>query len=200
MEVKAQGRDISADDKTRVGELNHIYLRQLGDEAIMFMDEFSFEEIQGSSIKIQDDIIQKMCDYVFNTIIYKQNILDNTSKVMTGTAKEFDREAQVLALKANGRKIIGLAQQILKQVALCFPGVTEADTLSISVEGMNEFNLRPVSTALEIVERLCQLPSDKLPSELLKKSLEHLAIAMTENDNQEEKQAILEAIKNLLPA
>lgn len=180
--------------KDEIAKLVEKYAELLGDESILMMNAFAFEELQGTSIEVQEKVIDKLCDIVFNTIIYRQNILDKTSNVQTGTAKEFDREAQVLSFKANGKRIIGFTQQILKQVSRCLPDVTAEGIESISVSGMDNFNLRPVSTALENVIKVADIPTEKLPTAILKKVLTHLAVALTENDSQEEKQALLNEI------
>lgn len=176
------------------------YAKHMGDESIMMMDSFNFEEVRGDSIDVQSRQIDDMATFIFNTIIYKQSILDASVKAgSSGLSKEFDRESQVLALKANGSKIIGLIQSILKHVARCFPSYSEDAIAGISVEGMNQFNLRPVSATLEVVERLLSLPSDRVPTEVVGESLKQFAIALLENASQEDKQRVIDAIANRHP-
>jgi hypothetical protein len=177
-------------EKLNVSQKNEQTVKSLGDESVILMNKFSFEEITGSSIEIQDKILKDMCDYIFNTIIYKQNILNKTVNIQTGTAKEFDREAQTLALKANGKKIIALTQQILKQVARCQLNISDKEINSISVTGMSEFNLKPVDSALDTVTKLHALKPD-IPGSLWELALIQLAVALTENDSQAFKQDIL---------
>jgi len=184
--------------KEALREIVQRYAEKMGDESILMMESFNFEELKGSSIEVQERIVDRIVNYIFNTIIYKQNILTGKTTIESGLSKEFDRESQTLSLKANGTQIINFTRVLLRHVARALGISDDSELEAIAVTGQDKFYLAPVGQSIETIERLHDLGNSIIPKSLIKESLSQLASSLVENATQSEKAQIESEIAEII--
>lgn len=169
--------------------------QNMDDDSFMFLEQFQFAEIGGSSIDAQMKVLDDLRDFIF------QMISGNTSYLMSkgvieqsGKAKEVDLHLQALTLKDHGLEILQFTTRILQHTARAF-GVTSQELLdAIACSGMNRFNSQLLGDSLDTLERILKLPPEVLTSEILKEAYQQLYSILAENNDYSEKAIALDAI------
>jgi hypothetical protein len=169
----------------------------MGDESFLFMNKFAFEEIQGTSVDTLMKIIDSLKMYIFTSILFNDSQFekgDGAVDPQSGRSKEIDFYIQNQALKKHGSTLIEFATKLLQGISRAF-GITQRKQLrSISVSGMDKFDILPLDISLGLVERLFKLPKEALPSELLSEAMIQLSRLILTNDTYEYKNQLDDAI------
>lgn len=170
----------------------------LGDESFLYLQHLSFEEIQGTSVEVNLKIVDFLRKYIFTSILFNDSQFEKTGDKIdsqSGRSKEIDFHIQNLALKKHGSTLIDFSVQLLQQFCFAIGFNNDSGQLDkINVSGMDKFDILPLETALELVERLFALPKEGIPEEILSESLIQLSRLMVQNDADEYKTTLDNAI------
>ncbi len=174
--------------KEALSEIIKKYAESLGDESVIMADFFTFEEVKGDAVIMIQNLIDRLKNYIFTTILFNNARFESTKvDTQSGTAKEIDFHVQNLALKDHGSNIIEFTKNLLSHTARAM-GHTDRVLLStINVTGMNRFDVRPVQQILDVIERLFKIPTAVIPPDLLIEAMNQLSRLIIENTTYEYK-------------
>jgi len=180
--------------KDALAEIVKQYAESMGDESIMMMEHFTFEELKGDSIKMQREIIDSLKQYIFTTILFNNaQFQQGNNSRQSGAAKEIDFHIQNLALKDHGSTIIEFTQDLLTHTAYAF-GLS--GDFHIEVSGMDRFDIRPIREALNLASEIFALPDGSVPNEVYVEVMTQLSSIIVENNTQQFKANLSESIKD----
>lgn len=158
----------------------------MGDESFLAAEQFSFAELKGDSIAIQQEVIKSLEKYIYSVISMGIASAEPQTLEQSGVSKQMDHYLANQTLVNLGAILTQFAGQVLKQVGRAL-GIKDESALSlIKVEGLDDFDLDSISSKLEIVERMAKLPgapSIIVPAALFEDAVTDLASVMTRSSD-----------------
>lgn len=146
---------------------------------------FKFEEISGSSIKTNSDLLEKIEGQIERLVCITGGSISKGALVQSGESKAMDTHDFELFLRAYGRIITAFYQDILQLVAQAL-GDTAAD---VNVTGLDSFDLDSLEDGIDKAIALIPIQSNMAPAALTNLYIK-ISQGLSPNASAEERELI----------
>ncbi|MBE9178685.1 hypothetical protein IQ268_08945 [Oculatella sp. LEGE 06141] len=157
--------------------------------------DFSFSEAQGTSLASVGGVLQEIRDVIQDMIGMARASATKGAVEQSGISKKLDYVVQELILKSYGSLVCDAYQDLLQLVAIV-AGHRKEEAETISVTGLDSFDVDSLETMLAIAIEITQI-EDHLPITVLKLFYQQLSNLLVKNASAEQQAQIAEEIEQL---